>query len=155
MRIALVMLDQNFGGMQKAFLNYSIELSNRGLKVLSIARKGAAVEKLLAEHGIASAAILNNRFGFQDILAIQELAKKLSSFFGDSNHCFILAFGARATLFAGKACIKNSKWKTVAMLPNSVNYKYYKHADILVPSTKTMASADYHKNFTSSPPPIF
>ena len=31
MRIALVMLDQNYGGMQQDFLNYSIELSKTRL----------------------------------------------------------------------------------------------------------------------------
>ena len=33
MRIALVMLNQNYGGIQQAFLDYSIELSKRGLPV--------------------------------------------------------------------------------------------------------------------------
>ena len=46
MRIALVMLDQNYGGMQQAFLNYSIELSKRGFPVLPVIRNESVVENI-------------------------------------------------------------------------------------------------------------
>ena len=45
MRIALVMLDQNYGGMQQAFLNYSIELSRRDFPVLCVIRNESVVEE--------------------------------------------------------------------------------------------------------------
>ena len=56
MRIALVMLDQNYGGMQQAFLNYSIELSKRGFPVLPVVRNESVVENKLREAGISSIA---------------------------------------------------------------------------------------------------
>ena len=152
MHIALVMLDKNFGGMQKAFVNYSIELTNRGIAVLCVARKGSVVAKQLHKNGVTSVKIVDNKFGFQDIFAIRSITKSLSQFFGDSNQCFILTFGARATLFAGKAKSQHSAWKVIAMLPNSANYKYYRYTDLYVPSTKVMANADYHKNLVN---PIF
>ena len=146
---------KNFGGMQKAFVNYSIEFTNRGIAVLFVARKRSVVEKQLHENGVTSVKIVDNKFGFQDIFAIRSITKSLSQFFGDSNQCFILTFGARATLFAGKAKIQKSQhsdWKVIAMLPNSTNYKYYRYTDLYVPSTKVMANADYQKNLVN---PIF
>ena len=56
MRIALVMLDQNYGGMQQDFLNYSIELSKRGFPVLPVVRNESVVENKLREAGISSIA---------------------------------------------------------------------------------------------------
>jgi len=140
------MLDMSFGGIQQAFLNYSIELANRGFKVHCIVRKGSVVEKQLAENAVASVQSVSNHFGFYDNLAIRSLTKGLSKFFCDSNKCYILTFDARSTLFAGKAALRFSKWKVVASLPNSVNHKYYQYADLLIPSTHAMASAEYHKN---------
>ena len=57
MRITLVMLDQNYSGMQQAFLNYSIELSKRGFPVLPVVRNESVVENKLREAGISSIAI--------------------------------------------------------------------------------------------------
>ena len=75
MRIALVMLDQNYGGMQQAFLNYSIELSKRGFPVLPVVRNESVVEKKLREAGISSIAIINNRFGFLDPVPIRQIGE--------------------------------------------------------------------------------
>ena len=72
MRIALVMFDQNYGGMQQAFLNYSIELSKRGFPVLPVVRNESVVENKLREAGISSIAIINNRIGLHDPFAIQQ-----------------------------------------------------------------------------------
>ena len=66
MRIALVMLDQNYGGIQQDFLNYSIELSKRGFSVLPVIRNKSAVENKLRKAEMSSIAIINNRFGFHD-----------------------------------------------------------------------------------------
>ena len=84
MRIALVMLDQNYGGMQQAFLNYSIELSKRGLTVLPVIREESAVENKLRETGISSLAIINNRFGFHDPFAIRQIDEVLDESFRKS-----------------------------------------------------------------------
>ena len=80
MRIALVMLDQNYGGMQQAFLNYSIELSKRGFPVLCVIRNESVVENKLREAGISSIAVINNRFGFHDPFAIRQIGEALDEF---------------------------------------------------------------------------
>ena len=149
MRIALVMLDQNYGGMQQAFLNYSIELSKRGFPVLCVIRNESFVENKLREAGISSIAIINNRFGFHDPFAIRQIGEALDEFF----HCppphIVQSFGSRATLFASRLKSQVQRWPLIASLHNSVNHKYYKGADILVPSTNQMANANYHTNLVN------
>ena len=139
MRIALVMLDQNCGGIQQDFLNYSIELSKHGFPVLCVIRNESFVEKKLREAGISSIAIINNRFGFHDPFAIRQIGEALDEFF----HCppphFVQSYGSRATLFASRLKSQARRWPLIASLPNSINNKYYKGADILVPSTNQMA----------------
>ena len=99
MRIALVMLDQKYGGLQQDFLNYSIELSKRGFPVLPVVRNESVVENKLREAGISSIAIINNRFGFQDPFAIRQIGEALDEFF----HCppphTVQSFGSRGTVF--------------------------------------------------------
>ena len=99
MRIALVMLDQNYGGIQQDFLNYSIELSKHGFPVLCVIRNESVVEKKLREAGISSIAIINNRFGFHDPFAIRQIGETLDEFF----HCppphIVQSFGCRDTVF--------------------------------------------------------
>ena len=152
MRIALVMLDQNYGGIQQDFLNYSIELSKRGFPVLCVIRNESFVEKKLREAGISSIAIINNRFGFHDPFAIRQIGEALDEFF----HCppphIVQSYGSRATLFASRLKSQARRWPLIASLPNSINHKYYKGADILVPSTNQMATSNYHKNLVD---PVF
>ena len=111
MRIALVMLDQNYGGMQQAFLNYSIELSKRGFPVLPVVRNESVVEIKLREAGISSIAVINNRIGFHDPFAIRQIGEALDEFF----HCppphIVQSFGSRATLFASKLKSQVRRWK--------------------------------------------
>ena len=152
MRIALVMLDQNYGGMQQDFLNYSIELSKRGFPVLCVIRNESFVEKKLREAGISSIAIINNRFGFHDPFAIRQIGEALDGFFHGPPPHIVHSFGSRATLFASKLKSQTRRWPLIASLPNSINHKYYKGADILVPSTNQMATSNYHKNLVD---PVF
>ena len=152
MRIALVMLDQNYGGMQQAFLNYSIELSKRGFLVLCVIRNESVVENKLREAGISSIAIINNRFGFHDPFAIRQIGKALDEFFSYPPPHIVQSFGSRATLFASKLKSQTRRWPLIASLPNSINHKYYKGADILVPSTNQMATSNYHNNLVD---PVF
>ena len=111
MRIALVMLDQNYGGIQQDFLNYSIELSKRGFPVLCVIRNKSFVENKLREAGISSIAIINNRFGFYDPFAIRQIGEALDEFF----HCppphIVQSFGSRATLFASKLKSQVRRWQ--------------------------------------------
>ena len=48
-----------------------------------------------------------------------------------------------------KSKTKSSVLKIIASLPNRVNHKYYRYADILVPSTRKMADQDYHKDLVN------
>ena len=146
------MLDQNYGGMQQAFLNYSIELSKRSFPVLCVIRNESVVENKLRKAGISSIAVINNRFGFHDPFAIRQIGEALDEFF----HCppphIVQSFGSRATLFASRLKSQVRRWPLIASLPNSINHKYYKGADILVPSTDQMATSNYHKNLVN---PVF
>ena len=130
LRIALVMLDQKYGGMQQAFLNYSIELSKRGFPVLCVIRNESFVENKLRKAGISSIAIINNRFGFHDPFAIRQFGEALDEFF----HCppphIVQSFGFHATLFASRHKSQIRRWPLITSLPNSINNKYYKGADI-------------------------
>ena len=102
MRIALVMLDQNYGGIQQNFLDHSIELSKRGFPVLCVIRNKSFVENKLRKVGISSIAIINNRFGFHDPFAIRQIGKALDEFFSYPSPRIVQSFGSRATLFASK-----------------------------------------------------
>ena len=55
-------------------------------------------------------------------------------------------------MFASKLKSQVRRWPLIASLPNSINHKYYKGADILVPSTNQMATSNYHKNLVD---PVF
>ena len=111
MRIALVMLDKNYGGMQQDFLNYSIELSKRGFPVLCVIRNESVVEGKLRKVGISSIAAINNRFGFHDPFAIRQIGEALDDFF----HCppphIVQSFGSRTTLFASKLKSQVRRWQ--------------------------------------------
>ena len=152
MRIALVMLDQNYGGMQQAFLNYSIELSKRGFPVLCVIRNESVVENKLRKVGIPSIAVINNRIGFHDSFAICQIGEALDEIFYCPLPHTLQSFGSHSTLFASKLKSQVRRWPLIASLHNSVNHKYFKGADILVPSTNQMANANYHTNLVD---PVF
>ena len=152
MRIALVMLDQNYGGIQQNFLDHSIELSKRGFPVLCVIRNKSFVENKLRKVGISSIAIINNRFGFHDPFAIRQIGEALDEFFSYPPPHIVQSFGSRATLFASRLKSQVRRWPLIASLPNSINHKYYKGADILVPSTNQMATSNFHKNLVD---PVF
>ena len=152
MRIALIMLDQNYGGIQQDFLDHSIELSKRGFPVLCVIRNESVVENKLREVGISSIAVINNRFGFHDQFAIRQIGEVLDEFFSYPPPHIVQTFGSRATLFASKLKSQVRRWPLIASLPNSINHKYYKGADILVPSTNQMATSNYYKNLVD---PVF
>ncbi len=102
MRIALVVLDQNYGGMQQTFLNYSIEPSKRSFPVLPVVRNESVAVKKLRKVGISSIATINNRFGFHDPFAIRQIGEALDEFFSSPPPHIVQSFGSRATLFASK-----------------------------------------------------
>ena len=122
MRIALVMLDQNYGGIQQDFLNYSIELSKRNFPVLCVIRNKSFVENKLRKAGISSIAIINNRFGFYDPFAIRQIGEALDEFFHYPPPHIVHSFGSRATLFASRLKSQARRWPLIASLPNSINH---------------------------------
>ena len=149
MRIILTMLDKQFGGMQKAFLNYAIEFTKRHFQVLCIVRQGAEAEGLLHESGTTSVAAIKNQFGFHDPVAIRQIATLIGRHCPPPDRCIVMVFGARATFFSGKAKTRHPQCKVVASLPNRINHKYYKFADALVPSTRKMADPKFHKDLVN------
>ena len=74
------MLDQNYGGMHEAFLNYWIALSKHGFPVLPVVRNEYVVENKLREAGTSSIEIINNRIGFYDPFAIGQIGETLDIF---------------------------------------------------------------------------
>ena len=106
----------------------------------------------MREAGISSIAIINNRIGFHDPFAIRQIGKALDEFFHDPPPHIVQSFGSRATLFASRLKSQTRRWPLIASLPNSINHKYYKGADILVPSTNQMATSNFHKNLVD---PVF
>ena len=119
MRIALVMLDQNYGGIQQDFQNYSIELSKRGFPVLCVIRNESFVEEKLRKAGITSIAIINNRFGFYDPIAIRQIGEALDEFFHYPPPHIVQPFGSRATLFASRLKSQAQRWPLIASPPNT------------------------------------
>jgi len=150
MKIALVMLDRNFGGMQKAFVNYAIELTNRGIEVLCVCRNGSVSEDLLRKNGVPSIFTIRNRFGFYDPFSVHSMGIGMDVFFANETHAYALTFGARPTYFSGKLKRGRSGLRVAASLPNKADYRYYRNADILIPSTGRLANPNYHKNLQNT-----
>ncbi len=84
---------------------------------------------------------VDNRFGWHDPFAARHLRVAFDRFQPD----LVEAHLARAALLAGK--IKPAgTWPLIARTHNSLNGKYYRHVDVIVPTTTHAAKADYHSN---------
>ena len=90
----------------------------------------------------------NGRMSF----SIGQIGEALDEFFHYPPPHIVQSFGSRATLFANRPKSQARRWPLIASLPNSINHKYYKGADILVLSTNQMATSDYHKSLVD---PVF
>ncbi len=155
MKISLIMMDKHYGGIQNAFVDHAIEMSRRNIPIQCIFRKGSVVDTAVLESSTSSIARIQNRFGFADPIAIRCIDRCLREFFADERQAYVISFGARATYFAGQLKRTLSRqplsFKLAASLPNRINHKYYRFADVLIPTTAAMATVEYHRNLVTPP----
>lgn len=141
MKIAQVMLDPNYGGAQRYFADLCLELAGRGHSVLSIIRKNSIIESELISMENIQVAVVNNRFGWHDPFATNQIKIALSRFHPNIVETHL----ARAAFLVGK--IKSAgKWPLIAKTHNNINGKYYRNMDVIVPLTAQAAKAEYHRN---------
>ena len=141
MKIAQVMLDPNYGGAQRYFADLCLELAGRGHAVLSIIRKNSAVESELLSMENIQIVVVNNRFGWHDPFAVNQIRIALNRFQPD----IVEAHLARAAFLAGKTNAAG-KWPLVAKTHNTINGKYYRNMDVIVPCTAQAAKSECHSN---------
>ena len=138
------MLDPNYGGAQRYFVDLCLELAGRGHSVLSIIRKNSVVESELISVDNIEVAIVNNRFGWYDPFATNQIQIAVNRFQPD----IVEAHLSRAAFLTGK--IKRAgKWPLIAKTHNNINGKYYRKMDVIVPATAKAAKSEYHRNITS------
>ena len=141
MKIAQIMLDPNYGGAQRYFADLCLELAGRGHSVLSIIRKNSVVESELISVDNIEVAIVNNRFGWYDPFATNQIQIALNRFQPD----IVEAHLSRAAFLAGKTK-PAGKWPLIAKTHNNINGKYYRKMDAIVPATTQAAKSEYHRN---------
>ena len=143
MKIAQVMLDPNYGGVQRYFADLCLELAGRGHSVLSIIRKNSVVESELSSVDNIEVAIVNNRFGWYDPFATNQIQIALNRFQPD----IVEAHLSRAAFLTGKTK-PAGKWPLIAKTHNNINGKYYRKMDAIVPTTTQAAQSEGHLNIT-------
>ena len=141
MKIAQVMLDPNYGGAQRYFADLCLELACRGHSVLSIIRKNSVVESDLISMDNIEVAVINNRFGWYDPFATNQIQSALNRF---QPH-IVETHLARAAFLTGKTK-PAGKWPLIAKTHNNLNGKYYRNVDVIVPLTAQAAKSEYHCN---------
>ena len=135
------MLDPNYGGAQRYFADLCLELAGRGHSVLSIIRKNSVVEPELSSMENIEVAVINNRFGWYEPFATNQIQSALNWFQPNivETHLARAAFLTGKTKFAGK-------WPLIAKTHNNINGKYYRNMDVIVPFTAQAGKAEYHSN---------
>ena len=141
MKIAQVMLDPNYGGAQRYFADLCLELAGKGHSVLSIIRKNSVVEPELSSMENIEVVALNNRFGWYDPFATNQIKIALNRFQPN----IVEAHLARAAFFVGRTK-PVGKWPLIAKTHNAINGKYYRKMDVIVPFTAQAAKSEYHRN---------
>ena len=137
------MLDPNYGGAQRYFADLCLELAGRGHSVLSIIRKNSVVESELISMDNIEVVVVNNRFGWHDPFAANQIKVALNRFQPNIVETHL----ARAAFLAGKTK-SAGKWPLIAKTHNNINGKYYRNMDVIVPFTAQAAKSDYHRNIT-------
>ena len=141
MKIAQVMLDPNYGGAQRYFADVCLELAGRGHSVLSIIRKNSVLEPELSSMDNIEVAVINNRFGWYDPFAVNQIQSALNRFQPNIVETHL----ARAAFLTGKTK-PAGKWPLIAKTHNNINGKYYRKMDVIVPFTAQAAKSEYHRN---------
>ncbi len=141
MKIAQVMLNQNYGGAQRYFVDLCLELAERGHSVLSVIRRNSIVESELISMKNIEVVAVNNRFGWYDPFAANQIQIALNRFRPN----IVQAHMARAAFLVGK--IKPAgEWPLVAKTSNRMNGQYYRNMDVAFPTTTQAAKSEYHRN---------
>lgn len=141
MKIAQVMLDPNYGGAQRYFADLCLELAGRGHSVLSIIRKSSVLEPELSSMDNIEVAVINNRFGWHDPFAANQIKVALNRFQPNIVETHL----ARAAFLTGKTK-PTGKWPLTTKTHGNINGKYYRNMDVIVPTTTQAAKSEYHRN---------
>lgn len=141
MKIAQVMLDPNYGGAQRYFADLCLELAGRGHSVLSIIRKNSVLESELLSMDNIEVAVINNRFGWYDPFATNQIQIALNRFQPNVVETHL----ARAAFLTGKTR-PAGKWPLIAKTHGNLNGKYYRKMDSIIPTTTQAAKSEYHRN---------
>ncbi len=140
-KIAQVMLDPNYGGAQRYFADLCLELACRGHSVLSVIRNNSVVESELISVNNIEVVVINNRFGWYDPFAANQIKMAFDRFQPN----IVEAHLARAAFLAGKTK-PAGKWPLLAKTHNNINGKYYRNMDVIVPMTTRTAKSECHSN---------
>ena len=135
------MLDPNYGGAQRYFADLCTELAGRGNSVLSVIRKNSVLETELISINNIEVAVINNRFGWYDPFAANQIKIALNRFQPNIVETHL----ARAAFLVGKTK-SVSKWPLLAKTHNNLNGKYYRNMDVVVPFTAQAAKSESHTN---------
>ena len=135
------MLSPNYGGAERYFADLCLELAARGHSVLSIIRKNSLVESELSSMENIEVAVINNRFGWHDPFAVNQIQSALNRFQPN----IVEAHLARAAFLTGKTK-SAGKWPFIAKTHNSINGKYYRKMDVIIPTTAQVAKSNHHRN---------
>ena len=141
MRIAQVMLDTSYGELQRNFLNHCTEFAKCGYPLLAVCRTKSYALSQLISHPSLDIVAIENRLGYFDSAAINQIAKSLNQFAPD----IVGTYGSRAVFFCGKIRRKN-KWSMFASVSNPVYVEYVKPVDTHSPSSAQMVQISYRKN---------
>ncbi len=86
-------------------------------------------------------AVISNRFGWYDPFAANQMKMAFDRFQPN----VVEAHLARAAFLAGKTK-PAGKWPLIAKTHNSLNGKYYRNVDVIVPTTTQAAKSECHAN---------
>ena len=143
MKIAQIMLSPNYGGAERYFADLCLELAGRGNSVLSIIRKNSLIESELISMDNIEVVVINNRFGWYDPFATNQIKIALNRFQPN----IVEAHLARAAFLAGKTK-PVGKWPLIAKTHNNINGKYYRKMDAIIPTTAQAAKSECHRNIS-------
>ena len=138
MKICMVMLAGKFGGAERFYVDLTTGLSRRGHDVLAISRAGSVAERRLENlENLRHESI--RALGTWDPFAPGKISRLIQAHGSE----IIQTSLGRAAHIAGKAAQKLGV-PLIAHVHNFVDLKYFKHADLLQPTT--MAQRDYLMN---------
>lgn len=135
MRLAQIMLAKGFGGAERSFVDLTQTLVERGHDVLAIGERRGVALSHLEPHARLTCASVTCR-GAWDRLSGYRIGRLLA----DYAPALVQAHLARAALIGGRAA-RRLGLPALAKTHDLVDLRYYRHLDVLVPTT--LAQGEY------------